>query len=616
MNFLSGRIALVVVIAGIIALGYQESTVLASTTDGTIDTTNRYAWSEAGTWIDFGSTQGNVHVTDTSLSGYGWSSELGWISLNCLNDSSCATVNYSVTNDAEGNLSGYAYSESVGWLDFSPAFGDGVTISATGIFSGYAWSDQAGWISFNCSNDTSCATQDYKVVTDWRPSSARIVSITPTPTPVTSVSSSGSRIRYQNVVVTGGGAVDTVNKSSNESSDQTADQTASIGGVIKSLVGDFFGSNEDEPDLESAEKAVTETAPLAMTGKWSLLPQSSIKSFVFGPLPKEIRVLAQKFPELGKTFDRLGITKVTDLDRLGSATFVLPGLSKEAGMSGGTSIAIADLTPSQKKLIPSEIIFAKSGELIDHSIAVSLSEDGSPIQEISTIVGRPIDLAVKADEPVENIKGFLVVKDLNRQMGERTNVPASSLLAAPIMALLGTSHAPKDDVVIEDKMVVSEFEYTDTDKDGIYTAHLTAPLVHGEYEIITIMKYRDHSLGSKELRLTTVIDPEGYIFEKIGDKELRLPEARVSLLRMDSEKGFSLWKADEYQQVNPQLTDKSGSYSFLVPEGMYKIRVTVSGYYDFEGKEFEVKEGRGVHENIAMEKRGFFKGIMKKFGII
>ncbi|MCK5019085.1 MAG: S-layer homology domain-containing protein [Candidatus Peribacteraceae bacterium] len=136
--------------------------------DGTIDTINRYAWSENVGWIDFGTTEGNVHVKDAELTGYAWGELVGWVSLNCSNDSSCGTVDYKVTNNGQGVLGGYAWSENAGWIDFNPTNG-GVTINSSGVFSGYAWGELVGWIVFNCSDENSCATIDYFVSTFWRP---------------------------------------------------------------------------------------------------------------------------------------------------------------------------------------------------------------------------------------------------------------------------------------------------------------------------------------------------------------------------------------------------------------------------------------------------------------
>jgi len=154
----------------------------ASITDGTIDSTYRYAWSENVGWIDFGTTEGDVHVTDSALTGYAWAENIGWISLNCSNDSSCGTVDYKVSNTSEGTLSGNAWTENNGWIDFNPT-GGGVTIDSNGDFAGYAWGENIGWIVFNCATTSSCGAVDYKVKTDWRPQSARPSTTTTTPSP-------------------------------------------------------------------------------------------------------------------------------------------------------------------------------------------------------------------------------------------------------------------------------------------------------------------------------------------------------------------------------------------------------------------------------------------------
>jgi hypothetical protein len=144
----------------------------ASTTNGTINSISRYAWSENIGWIDFGSSEGAVTVTDSALAGYAWSETAGWISLNCSNTSSCATADYKVSNNSEGTLSGYAFGENIGWVQFNPT-GGGISIDSSGDFSGYAWGENTGWIVFNCSTTSSCGAVNYKVNTDWRPENSR-----------------------------------------------------------------------------------------------------------------------------------------------------------------------------------------------------------------------------------------------------------------------------------------------------------------------------------------------------------------------------------------------------------------------------------------------------------
>ncbi|MCD6109669.1 S-layer homology domain-containing protein [bacterium] len=135
-------------------------TVLASSTNGVIDPVYKYAWSENSGWITFGESGGNVHVTDTVLTGMAWSANHGWLNLN--------PATAGVVNDGDGNLSGQAWGANLGWVDFA-----GVTIDSNGYFHGYANGTVTGKISFNCANTSSCGASDFKVRTDWKPRSSR-----------------------------------------------------------------------------------------------------------------------------------------------------------------------------------------------------------------------------------------------------------------------------------------------------------------------------------------------------------------------------------------------------------------------------------------------------------
>lgn len=67
-----------------------------------------------------------------SMTGWGWSDSIGWISLTCANPeaNTCATMNYGMTKSGAEGASGY--------------------------ITGYAWSDNIGWISANASDLTGC----------------------------------------------------------------------------------------------------------------------------------------------------------------------------------------------------------------------------------------------------------------------------------------------------------------------------------------------------------------------------------------------------------------------------------------------------------------------------
>lgn len=137
-----------------------------------------------------------VHADTSSLAGWAWSSNVGWISFSCNNTSSCSTSNYGVVEAADGTLSGYAWSSNVGWIQFGglsgfpsgtgtysqnaavvsgslrgwakalaadgngwdgwiSLSGNGYGVSQSGSsFSGYAWgSSVLGWIRFDAGTD-------------------------------------------------------------------------------------------------------------------------------------------------------------------------------------------------------------------------------------------------------------------------------------------------------------------------------------------------------------------------------------------------------------------------------------------------------------------------------
>jgi hypothetical protein len=128
-------------------------------------------------------------ATPTSIAGYAWSDNIGWIDLNCSNSGVCGTNPFGLSINASGGISGYVWSDSVGWISANSSdltgcpsgpctatlaggalsgwlkalsadnkgwdgwislsgSGYGPTVT-NGLFSGYAWgSDVVGWVSF------------------------------------------------------------------------------------------------------------------------------------------------------------------------------------------------------------------------------------------------------------------------------------------------------------------------------------------------------------------------------------------------------------------------------------------------------------------------------------
>ncbi len=141
----------------------------ASETDGTIVSGGNagYAWSDQAGWVNFGTTNGNLHITDSGITGYVWNSNYGWINM--------APTIGGVAVTANGALSGYAWGSGLGWIKFS-----GASINSSGKFIGQATSAAIGTLTFDCDN---CS-----VTTDYRPQNFRT---TPSLVPLATVLGGG-----------------------------------------------------------------------------------------------------------------------------------------------------------------------------------------------------------------------------------------------------------------------------------------------------------------------------------------------------------------------------------------------------------------------------------------
>ncbi|MFA5936284.1 MAG: carboxypeptidase-like regulatory domain-containing protein [Candidatus Paceibacterota bacterium] len=597
----------------------------ASETEGVIDSTYKYAWGENIGWLNFACDNCNVKITDDSLSGYAWSTQFGWINLN--------PSTSGVKNNGEGVLSGYAWSSNLGWIDFT-----GVSINTAGDFSGYATiKSDSSRINFNCSNGSSCASADFKVKTDWKPARLRPHG------KVGPISTPSAPPVLPPVVTT-----PIVNVVEN----------------IKDIVGSISDTivNIFKPEKKPIEEIIIEVpklAPLSFKSKWDLLPVKAINSFVFAPLPYEVRILAGKFPELAQTLKSVGIERLTDMDKLSGVTFNIKGLSElekilqtveiekltDVNKIQGVALDVPGLPDMNQQMInsfgtgkialiqglpvakfpliakqnlPTEFVFARaSGELVDLNVALSVGEKGEVTQQIASLPGKTLRLVVKPISKARSVTGYFVFKASTPKISENI-ISRATLTASALFSMAGLVEKTAEPVSVENKLVLSSFEYTDPDKDGIYTADVIAPTVPGEYEVITVIDYVDPVLGTRQMRMITVIDPEGYVFEKNNGKETRIPSAIVSLYTLNtSTKQYELWNAKDYQQENPQITDIRGTYSFLVPEGSYYFTVEAPSYNSYEGKVFVVTEGSGIHQNIELESgRGFFSAFDWKTALL
>lgn len=556
----------------------------ASTTNGTILSANKSAWSSNAGWINFGAANGNVHITDSAVTGYAWSDVYGWINLS--------PANGGVRNTTAGVLSGNAWSEKLGWINFT-----GVFINTYGSFTGQATGDNIGTLNFNC---PVC-----RIGTDWRPSAGTPASdggfppnyfppapsITPPAGPITTPEVPPTAITPPPTEKPPG-IVETVIKKITTIVSQLPAKIPTVPIAqyldrLNQLLPNLFGPPPAMPKMP-IETFVARLTPPAMTGRWSYIDPKKINRFVFAPLPTEFLALEKNFPAVKNLFSKIGVQNLKDLSKLELASLHLPGLSETAGRDYQNT--------------PKNVIFASTaGQLVDYKVALSLTKRGQPEQKISTISGKPLHLTVRPDNPVKAVKGYLVFRSRTPRVGTEINFEQilASIFAEPVFAY------PLDQPIpIEEKLVLNEFEYVDQNHDGIYTADIYSPLSSGEYEIITVMDYVDPDLGSKQIRLITVVDPEGYVYQNVGNNEMRLANVSVTLYSLNQTTNkYEVWPAKDFGQENPQLTDVRGTYSFLVPVGKYYLAAKTNGYADYQSEQFTVQEGSGVHMNIELKTR-------------
>lgn len=81
-----------------------------------------------------------------------------------------------------------------------------------------------------------------------------------------------------------------------------------------------------------------------------------------------------------------------------------------------------------------------------------------------------------------------------------------------------------------------------------------------------------------------VHDPSGFVYEGLESNRLQGVTATcyyreyVTDIYGDAHENIVVWNAEDYQQINPQITDKDGMYRWDVPEGEWQVKFEKEGY--------------------------------------
>ena len=101
--------------------------------------------------------------------------------------------------------------------------------------------------------------------------------------------------------------------------------------------------------------------------------------------------------------------------------------------------------------------------------------------------------------------------------------------------------------------------------------------------------------------MNLIMDPSGYVYET--STENRLSGVTATLYFRNENGEMEQWDAEEFNQVNPQLTDENGSYAWDVPEGEWQVLFEKEGYVPAQSKVLPVPPPQ-TEVNIQMTSRG------------
>ena len=83
-------------------------------------------------------------------------------------------------------------------------------------------------------------------------------------------------------------------------------------------------------------------------------------------------------------------------------------------------------------------------------------------------------------------------------------------------------------------------------------------------------------------KVSPLIDPSGTVYEAVESNTLSGVKASVWYAEDENGTNAKLWEAENYGQINPQITDEAGMYAWDVPAGWWQVRFEKDGYLPSE----------------------------------
>lgn len=133
----------------------------------------------------------------------------------------------------------------------------------------------------------------------------------------------------------------------------------------------------------------------------------------------------------------------------------------------------------------------------------------------------------------------------------------------------------------------------------------------GDYSLVISARDEAGNSQTKEIAVLTVI-PRGSVYNEKTNE--RIKEAKITLYSFDQNtNSWSIFDARAFGQQNPQETDTTGEFGFLVPPGKYQLEISHHSFKTVRSETLEIKKNYLININIPMAEKGIFNKILNYF---
>lgn len=125
------------------------------------------------------------------------------------------------------------------------------------------------------------------------------------------------------------------------------------------------------------------------------------------------------------------------------------------------------------------------------------------------------------------------------------------------------------------KYIFAGKEYAAYNIDGRWETTLTGWGGSGTRQIVLEVTIGGTTIKMVVGEVIILIDPSGYVYDDITGERIEGATVTCEILE---DGNWVFWNAEDYGQINPQITDENGEYGWMVPEGIFRVKVDKEGY--------------------------------------